>query len=61
MLKRVVNAARRVVAPDDFLALLNPLRSSRWKLVTTSGFGYAGPGRDDLDPQPRLEPKALLD
>ena len=32
----------------------------RWQLVTTSGFEFVRPARDDLDRQPRFEPNSLL-
>jgi hypothetical protein len=31
-----------------------------WQLVTTSGFEFVRPNRDDLDQQPRFEPNSLL-
>ncbi len=32
----------------------------RWELVTTSGFEFVRPARDDLDREPRFEPNSLL-
>ncbi len=31
-----------------------------WQLVTTSGFEFVRPAREDLDPEPRFEPNSLL-
>ena len=31
-----------------------------WQLVTTSGFEFVRPNREDLDQQPRFEPNSLL-
>jgi hypothetical protein len=31
-----------------------------WQLVTTSGFEFVRPARDDLDQRPRFEPNSLI-
>ena len=35
-------------------------RTRRWQLVTTSGFEFVRPTREDLDQEPRFEPNSLL-
>ena len=37
-----------------------PGADPRWQLVTTAGFEFVRPARDDLDRQPRVEPNSLL-
>lgn len=37
-----------------------PGADPRWVQVSTSGFEYVRPGRDDADPQPRFVPNSLL-
>ena len=32
-----------------------------WQVVTTSGFEFVRPAREDLDRRPRFEPNSLLD
>ena len=55
--------------PPMHLACAEELRRSwgrapgadpRWQLVTTSGFEFVRPSREDLDQQPRFEPNSLL-
>ena len=36
------------------------LRAPGWELVTTSGFEFVRPSREDLDRRPRFEPNSLL-
>jgi hypothetical protein len=38
----------------------SPGADRRWQLVTTAGFEFVRPARDDLDQQPRFEPNSLL-
>ena len=51
--------------PPMHLACAEALRRTpgadpRWQLVTTSGFEFVRPTRDDPDRQPRFEPNSLL-
>jgi len=51
--------------PPMHLACAQELRRTpgadpAWRLVTTSGFEFVRPARDDLDPEPRFEPNSLL-
>ena len=32
-----------------------------WQLVTTAGFEFVRPGRDDVDRRPTFEPNSVLD
>ena len=51
--------------PPMHVACAEELRSgpgadATWQLVTTSGFEFVRPSREDLDPDPRFEPNSLL-
>ena len=51
--------------PPMHLACAEELRRTpgadpAWQLVTTSGFEFVRPNREDLDQQPRFEPNSLL-
>jgi hypothetical protein len=37
-----------------------PGADPRWELVSTAGFEFVRPTRDDLDREPRFEPNSLL-
>jgi hypothetical protein len=37
-----------------------PGADPRWELVTTSGFEFVRPAREDLDPEPRFEPNSVI-
>ena len=51
--------------PPMHVACAEDLRSGpgadpTWQLVTTSGFEFVRPAREDLDQTPRFEPNSLL-
>jgi hypothetical protein len=49
-------------APPLHLECATELRGERpdWELVTTAGFEFVRPAREDLDRRPRFEPNSLL-
>lgn len=40
--------------------LASPGADPEWELVTTAGFEFVRPAREDLDQQPRFEPNSLV-
>ena len=51
--------------PPMHLACAEELRAGgdadpTWQLVTTSGFEFVRPNREDLDQEPRFEPNSIL-
>jgi hypothetical protein len=40
--------------------LATPGADPEWQLVTTSGFEFIRPNREDVDQQPRFEPNSVL-
>ena len=49
-------------APPLHLDCARALQSERgdWELVTTAGFEFVRPGREDVDRRPTFQPNSLL-
>jgi len=59
-----VDCANKLVAAYDEVTvpvLGQPEVPAAWQVVTTAGFEFVRPGREDPDPRPTFEPNSLLD